>query len=348
VRELVLQTSLDDIVGGRLTNGERPKQVAFDWLEQLVYREFGYHADLRKIAGQPREVLELLQKEVPFSLTEQRERLLDLVDELVGLLVAGACPPKKHREDWDTDGLQRAYTEQFGIKLGGLDKIVDSDAMAERLYKDAEAILKKREQETGSLLYLRIFRNFYLQEIDRQWIDHLQNMESLRDGIGLRGYGQRDPKKEYKKEGFDLFLAMMESVKTSVAGTCTSSSCSARTTSRASRRRGARRSRRSSARFARCTPQAAAGGGDAGDEPVGSRRPRVARAVPRAPGAGRSSLRCRAPRGSRAAAEDRDGAPRSPKVGRNDPCWCGSGKKYKQCHLREDQAAEQAGGAPRE
>ena len=350
VRELVMQTSLEDILSGRLTNGEKPQQVAFDWLEQVVYREFGYRADLKKVATDPREALTLLEEAVPFSLTEQRERLLDLIDEIVGVLVERTCPPKKHYEDWDIAGLERAYLDQFGIKLSGLDKVHDVESMAARLYKDAEAILKKREEETGSLLYLRIFRNFFLQEIDRQWIDHLQNMESLRDGIGLRGYGQRDPKKEYKKEGFDLFIAMMESIKSSVAGNMYKFQLQ-REDDIARIEEARRKAIEAQQRAIRTMhAEAAAASAEPAEEPVAPQ--------PAARGAGRAQGPAGgAPgRASQAAAQQSAPAPvkvetvrrERPKVGRNDPCWCGTGKKYKQCHLREDQAAEAAGGGPRE
>ena len=364
VREVVMQTSLDDILAGKLTNGEKPAKLAFDWLEQVVYREFGYRADLRKLAEQPREVLALLQEAVPFSLTEQRERLLDLVDEMVSGLVERACPAGKHYEDWDLATLERSYVEQFGIKVGGLDKIHDAEQMVVRLYKDAEAILKKREQETGSLLYLRIFRNFYLQEIDRQWIDHLQNMESLRDGIGLRGYGQRDPKKEYKKEGFDLFLLMMESVKTSVSGNMYKFQLQ-REDDIARLEEARRKAIEAQQRAIRAShSEAAANGAEVMDDPIAqaSSRGGARRAASLPPGAGRPSQAAGRPSQAGGQSPQRGPGQQSmpapakvetlrrerPKVGRNDPCWCGSGKKYKQCHLREDQAAEQAGGAPRE
>src|SRR6476660_2960713 len=69
----------------------------------------------------------------------------------------------------------------------------------------------------GTELLLRVFRHFYLEEIDRAWVEHLTNMEHLRDGIGLRGYGQRDPKQEYKKEGYDIFITMMAATNANVA-----------------------------------------------------------------------------------------------------------------------------------
>src|SRR6185312_1274620 len=86
------------------------------------------------------------------------------------------------------------------------------------LFAAAEKTLDEKEKETGTELLLRVFRHFYLEEIDRQWVEHLTNMEHLRDGIGLRGYGQRDPKQEYKKEGYDVFINMMAS---SVSNVCT-------------------------------------------------------------------------------------------------------------------------------
>src|SRR5207237_9881839 len=84
------------------------------------------------------------------------------------------------------------------------------------LYKQAFAAIEEKEKEMGTELLARVFRHFYLEEIDRAWVEHLTNMEHLRDGIGLRGYGQRDPKQEYKKEGYDIFVTMMAAVSSNV------------------------------------------------------------------------------------------------------------------------------------
>jgi preprotein translocase subunit SecA len=75
-----------------------------------------------------------------------------------------------------------------------------------------EKLLAKREEELTTPFFLYFARHFYLEEIDSQWIDHLKNMEALREGIGLRGYGQKDPKQEYKKEGYALFEQMMDNI----------------------------------------------------------------------------------------------------------------------------------------
>ena len=88
----------------------------------------------------------------------------------------------------------------------------DREALAEELYQLAEKAYVAREKEFGMELSLRIFRHIYLEELDKAWIDHLTDMDHLRDGIGLRGYGQKDPKQEYKKEGYNLFVTMLARV----------------------------------------------------------------------------------------------------------------------------------------
>jgi preprotein translocase subunit SecA len=279
---------------------------------------FGCRVDLTPYAEDPQGALAHLGEAVGMSLSEQQERLLDLTDEIIGSMVEQACPPNKHYEDWDVESLVSGYEEQFGIEASGVDRYSDAQELAAKLYSDAEAVLRKKEEDFGSESFLRLFRNLYLEEIDKQWLQHLQAMDHLRDGIGLRGYGQRDPKREYKREGFDMFRQMMQSTKSSVAGKLF----------RAERVREEdleqveeRRRQQAEARQKQARPNhpASQDGGD-------SRQAAAA---------------ARAAQGSEDAAAARPQTVRRerPKLGRNEPCWCGSGKKYKQCHLREDQQA---------
>jgi preprotein translocase subunit SecA len=204
--------------------------------------------------------------------------------------------------------------------------MISSQDIAHKLYDDAEAVRQKREREVGDLVYLRVFREFFLQEIDNQWLEHLQNMDALRDGIGLRGYGQRDPKKEYQKEGFDLFLELMQNIKASVVHKM----CHFRIEREDDVQRIAEeRRRRLEARTkniqATHAEVAAAGAAAA---PDGDGQPQAA------PGRSSGQPQLAAPI-EKPITVKRE----RPKVGRNDPCWCGSGKKYKSCHLKEDAAA---------
>ena len=185
--------------------------------ERDVYLWFGCRVPLKRFEKDAKGAFEHLLDAVGMSMTEQHERLLDVVEDLVAAMVEEHCPTAKHYEDWDIDGLANRYEDQFGIAASGIDGIADVSDVAEKLYADAEAVLLRKEEEFRPEQYLRLFRSIYMQEIDRQWIEHLQAMESLRDGIGLRGYGQRDPKREYKREGYDLFMNMMRNIKGAVA-----------------------------------------------------------------------------------------------------------------------------------
>ena len=315
---------------------ESLSNVRVQLLEKDIYQWFGCVVPLDGFRNDPKGAYEQVKEAIGMSLTEQKERLLDLIDEIVVTMTDHACPPGKHYEDWDLDGLQSAYKEQFGIDATGIRDIADREELLAKLYGDAAGVLVRKEEEFGTENFLRLFRDLYLQEIDKQWMDHLQSMDHLRDGIGLRGYGQRDPKKEYQREGFDMYLEMVQSVKSSVA-------LSMFTVERAreedlqrleEQRRQATEKRQRSIRASH-----QAGQDDGGDrsQPVGpSRQARraAARRERRAGGAGAG-----APPPPQAAPQAATVKRERPKLGRNDPCYCGSGKKYKNCHYREDQAA---------
>jgi preprotein translocase subunit SecA len=299
--------------------------VRAPFLERDVYVWFGCVVPLDKLANDPSAAYEHLVHEVGMSLTEQRERMLDLADELIGTMLEHACPPGKHYEDWDIEGLKSAFREQFHIEVTGVDALPEPTEIAKKLFGDAEAILERKESDLGPESFLRLFRNFFLQEIDRQWIEHLQSMDHLRDGIGLRGYGQRDPKQEYKKEGFDMFQAMLESVKSSVADALfTVERAREEDLERLEAQRRAQSERRQAQqRTVHVGGAQATGAGDGAKQPAGgAAQPAQAPAQP----APVQTVR-------------REG----PKLGRNEKCHCGSGKKYKNCHMREDQQAEAAG-----
>ncbi len=186
-------------------------------MERDIYMWFGCAIDLRPYADDPKKAFEFAREEVAMSLSEQKERMLEMVDELIGALIVEHCPPNKHYDDWDYIALADGFEEQFDIDCPVLqNKFTDAQEMAEKLYQDAENVLLKRMRELEEESFLRLFRNTYLQEIDNLWIEHLQAMDRLRQGIGLRGYGQRDPKREYKLEGHKMFMEMIRTIKANV------------------------------------------------------------------------------------------------------------------------------------
>jgi preprotein translocase subunit SecA len=286
-------------------------------LQQDVYQFWGYRFDFKEGDGKkPKEVADRLLAEIPLSLSEQREQLLDLLDGIVGAIVEECCPANKPPEDWDWKGIKSGFIEHFASKAPEVEHLHDAEQVAKALYESAEKKAQDKEKEMGTELLLRVFRHFYLEEIDRQWVDHLTNMEHLRDGIGLRGYGQRDPKQEYKKEGYDIFITMMAAT--------TGNVCSKLFKVQVQRETEIERIEQADAE--KHAAQQRAMQMRHGAEPAGGEE-EAASAQPRP-----SS---RAPRVSVQPVR-RDG----PKIGRNDPCPCGSGQKFKKCHgaALEDEA----------
>ena len=182
---------------------------------------------------------------------------------------------------------------------------------------------EEKEELVGREVLQRVERDIMLQIVDAQWKDHLYSLDHLKEGIGLRGYGQRDPLVEYKKESFELFQAMKDRVDEEIVRYLW--------WLRPVSERGERRA------------GAAAAASGAAPPPLIAQRPGAAsRASPFGATRGGRGDRTAAP-ARRAARRSRarvggDDAPvktvrrDEPKVGRNDPCPCGSGKKYKKCH----------------
>ena len=139
----------------------------------------------------------------------------------------------------------------------------------------------------------------YLQAIDQQWKDHLLSMDHLRQGIGLRGYGQKDPKQEYKKEGYEMFVQMTWRVKSAVVGNVLRLQLVRQESAEEIEAKRLAAQRRAMQRITESHAATASGDGAEGEKPR-SKQETVVRT--------------------------------QPKVGRNDPCPCGSGKKYKKCH----------------
>jgi preprotein translocase subunit SecA len=242
------------------------------------------------------------RREKVWSLEDQKNHMLDLVEDLVVDMVEAACPSRM--ADWDLDALASQVREQFGVDMtfsapGGRAQEA-REAVKEQVFAVVEKAYGRKEDELGvdaeGVPVLRRYEQYlYLQAIDQLWKDHLLSMDHLRQGIGLRSYGQKDPKQEYKKEGYEMFVAMTWRVKSAVIGQLLRLQLVRQESAQEIEAKRLALQRKA---LQRITESHAEAGGD-GE----SAKPR-AETVVRA----------------------------QPKVGRNDPCPCGSGKKYKKCH----------------
>jgi preprotein translocase subunit SecA len=260
-----------------------------------IYRQFGTYPEVTGIVENRTATLDHLATEVAALLVQQRERILDLSEEVLSELVESMCPEGTHAEDWDLDALRAGMKERFAFEPSINTKgLMERDKLADALWKELEKVIDAREQELGLPFFLYFARHFMLEEIDQRWIEHLRNMEALREGIHLRGYAQKDPKQEYKKEGFVIFGSMMGIISRNVCEKLFHIQV---------RREESETTAQQLAESKKKTRKVVESGG--GTDPNKSGE------APEEPQPARRT---------------------EPKVGRNDPCPCGSGKKYKKCH----------------
>jgi preprotein translocase subunit SecA len=222
---------------------------------------------------------------------EGKEYILNAADEIVEFLIETHLPADD-RQQPDEAELNAELFDYFGVDLRSAGADLAADNRDEVRYKITEAVHKRyeeKEQLIGEPNMRLNEKYLLLQVIDQQWKDHLLNIDHLKEGIGLRGYGQRDPLIEYKRESFDLFQEMMERIQDRVVKVLWKIEL-------------------------------------VGREDTGEESQRVERSLPPRPP--KQQLTFSGAPKEAAAPVKRVAA----KVGRNDPCPCGSGKKYKKCH----------------
>src|SRR5438132_3703975 len=142
-----------------------------------------------------------------------REYLMTLAEEILDSIVETYAPREADYEQWDLDALRREVTRVFAVETASL-KFDDqtADEIRETLWARIRTSYDEKEKLVGREVLQRVERDIMLQIVDAQWKDHLYSLDHLKEGIGLRGYGQRDPLIEYKRESFELFQAMKERV----------------------------------------------------------------------------------------------------------------------------------------
>jgi len=258
---------------------------------------------------------------------DQRDYVLGIAEDVVRELAETFCPREQHPDQWNTTQFLAETNAQFGIDMkaagadpGTLSHDQLSDAAAEAVQKRYE----EKEKQFGSDLMRWLERRIILDVVDSQWKDHLLSLDHLKEGIGLRGYAQKDPIVEFKKEAFTLFEDMMARIDNETIRYLFHIQVQQGEPPPAA---GTREPVASQPTRPRADAVAASAAAARANEP--QHLPAVAREIERRQQRQQKDLQYQTgPAQAEAPKPVRAGA----KVGRNDPCPCGSGKKYKKCH----------------
>jgi preprotein translocase subunit SecA len=256
---------------------------------------------------------------------EQRNRLMELDDisdtvgmartEVVNELIDVHLPPESLEEQWDIPSLEKEVEARFGLAMPVGQWLAEDDALHEetlrqRIESEVISAYEQKAAGVGEEVIRHLEKAIMLRVLDEQWKDHLAKMDHLRQGIGLRGYAQKNPKQEYKREAFEMFTDVLERVKNETIGIL--SKIQIQTSAEVEELEVQRRRQGVDGREY-LHPSATA-------EPLPTPHPE-------------HQPNALVPQSCQAAAVATQPFVRSgPKVGRNAPCPCGSGKKYKHCH----------------
>ncbi|MCA2016397.1 preprotein translocase subunit SecA [Vibrio tritonius] len=246
--------------------------------------------DQRKVVYELRDAL-MGSDDISEMLDQNRENVFNaVIDEFI--------PPQSLEDMWDVKGLEERLRNDFDLEIPvqqwlDEDDKLHEESLRERIIEEATTIYRSKEEAVGSEVMRNFEKSVMLQTLDNLWKEHLAAMDHLRQGIHLRGYAQKDPKQEYKRESFELFGGLLDALKADVIMVLSK---------------------------VRVQQQ---------EEVERMEAQRIAQAE-------EAARRIKEHNGELAdQANANDGQPITrdmPKVGRNDPCPCGSGKKYKQCH----------------
>jgi preprotein translocase subunit SecA len=272
-----------------IENAQRKVEARnFDMRKQILEYD-DVSNDQRKVIYQQRAEL-LESTDISETVTAMRGGVLR---ELVELHL----PPGSMEEQWDVPGLEKALAAEFQLHLPVVewmeqDKQLDAEGLSARIVAAASAQYQAKVEQVSAEVMHGYERIVMLQSMDQHWREHLASLDHLRQGIHLRGYAQKNPKQEYKREAFELFSAMLDGIKRDVTQTLM-------------------------------------------NVQIRSEEAVQAADVPHAPENVQYHHAAYEDALASDGAEDPEHTPfvrGTEKVGRNDPCPCGSGKKYKQCH----------------
>jgi preprotein translocase subunit SecA len=251
------------------------------------------------VMNQQREVIYSQRRDV-LAGEDLKDSMTEMIEEQIEGMVDLYADEKSHPEDWDLKGLQDAVYQQFSFRWtapSGEDDGLNRERLKELLLQTVKDVYQKKEEDFGAATLRYLEKVIMLQSVDHHWKDHLLAVDQLKEGIGLRGYGQKDPRIEYQKEAYQMFLEMLDRVKKD-----TIEKLFAIQIAREEEVKEMKVERKQTFILSRGEAAQSAGGETEDGKGVTVRR-------------------------------------EGKKVGRNDPCPCGSGKKYKKCCLLKETQA---------
>jgi preprotein translocase subunit SecA len=275
-------------------------------IENAQRKVEGHNFDIRKqlleyddVANEQRKLVYSERNDL-MSTDDVSENIENMREEVVDEVVDRTIPPQSLPEQWNIDQLEDDLRLEFGIEMPvaewlAEDKSLYEETLRDRILDKVEETYKGKEEKYGAEIIRHLEKVIMLQTLDTQWKEHLAEMDYLRQGIGLRGYAQKNPKQEYKREAFEMFTTMLDRVKTEVITVL------------------AKVQLREESQV---------------DE-LERRQQEMSQEGLELRHADASSTAAEAPQ---QAQEPSTFIREAPKVGRNEACPCGSGKKYKQCH----------------
>jgi len=337
---LSLEDSLMRIFGSERVSGlmqrlgmEEGEAIEHTWVSRAIEnaqrKVEGRNFDIRKQLLEYDDVANE-QRKIVYA---ERNRLMDVEDisanidamrrDVVEAVINRSVPPQSLEEQWDVDSLEKDLEGEFGIRVPvkewlETDNELDEETLRERILEMINEAYQRKVSETGEQIMRHLEKWVTLQVLDSMWKEHLAAMDYLRQGIGLRGYAQKNPKQEYKREAFEMFQNLLEQVKHEVVTTLSKIQVRTEREIEEAETRKRAPARQESMQFLR--PEAAAAGPEPGPAAAADN-----------PGHGNTAA------GAAPEAEGDDKQPfvrQGRKVGRNEACPCGSGKKYKHCHGR--------------
>ena len=281
-------------------------------IENAQRKVEGRNFDIRKqllefddVANDQRKVIYQQRREL-MDVRDISETIVTMRAGVVQALLDAHIPPQSLEEQWNVPGASHALAELFGGDWPlehwlETDEGLHEETLRQRVLDTLSERYAEKEQKVGAEMMRQLERAVMLQTLDTQWKDHLAAMDYLRQGIHLRGYAQKNPKQEYKREAFEMFSAMLDSIKSEVVGTLSRLQLAADPGERLSLGPQEPPEREFEFKHEEFHGLTAPDEAATSDETLPPQQPYV-----------------------------RDGR----KIGRNEPCPCGSGKKYKHCHGR--------------